>query len=305
MNKQILSSYLYSSSLAIARGDYSSQSTEVWEVLNLQDSMKSNETVSQSSSSDSQKFLSSRICADENLLGGNDKNPRKISDSLSQQNDQQPINTLNELETAQINPRKNTPPSTINPRKNRRRKGEGSGSIYYRRVTKHGKEYQEAYYHWCENGKKRTKYIPKKLLNRVQEAEALKLPVSDIVNLLGGNNKSPRKSSDILSQQNDEQLITSLNGLDTSQINPRKNIPPSKKRRRQGYGGGYIECKPIKRNGKVYKQYWYHYEFWEKGDLIVKKCRYIQKHLLVRVQKLEAEKAPVRDILKLLGVIRS
>ena len=49
-------------------------------------------------------------------------------------------------------------------------------------------------------------------------------------------------------------------------------------------------------------QTWYHYEFWEEGDRLSKKSRYIPKRLLSRVEKLEAEKAPVREILKLLGV---
>jgi hypothetical protein len=102
------------------------------------------------------------------------------------------------------NPRKNITPSTnkrtyqagefdspvlSSPRKNTRRKnGEGNGTIYYRMVMKNnGKQYQEAYYHYVENSKKRTKYIPKKLLDRVKEAESLKLPVSDILVLLGGD----------------------------------------------------------------------------------------------------------------------
>ena len=68
-------------------------------------------------------------------------------------------------------PRKNITPSTNNPRKVRRKRGEGNGSIYYRTITKKGKEYTEAYYHWQEKGKKRTKYIPKRLLTRVEEAE--------------------------------------------------------------------------------------------------------------------------------------
>ena len=85
------------------------------------------------------------------------------------------------------NPRKNITPSTNNPRKTRRKKGQGNGSIYYRTVTKNGKEYFEAYYHYVENGNKKTKYIPKKLLDRVKEAETQKLPVSDILVLLGGD----------------------------------------------------------------------------------------------------------------------
>ncbi|WP_225912483.1 hypothetical protein [Nostoc flagelliforme] len=59
-----------------------------------------------------------------------------------------------------------------NPSKNRRRKGEGNGSIHWRTITKNGKDYPQAYYHWQENGKKRTRYIPKKLLEDIQEAES-------------------------------------------------------------------------------------------------------------------------------------
>jgi hypothetical protein len=92
------------------------------------------------------------------------------------------------------------------------------------------------------------------------------------------------------------------NNLKTEGNNPRNTSPPSTKRRKQGYGAGYIECKPIKRSGKEYKQYWYHYEFWSEGDRLIKKSRYIPKRLLARVEKLEKEKAPVREILEVLGV---
>ncbi|MBD2535803.1 hypothetical protein H6G97_43210 [Nostoc flagelliforme FACHB-838] len=71
------------------------------------------------------------------------------------------------------------------PSKNRRRKGEGNGSIHWRIITKKGKDYPQAYYHWQENGKKRTKYIPKKLLGDIQEAEAAKRPVVEILQMLG------------------------------------------------------------------------------------------------------------------------
>ncbi|WP_242055961.1 hypothetical protein [Nostoc flagelliforme] len=53
------------------------------------------------------------------------------------------------------------------PSKNRRCKGEGNGSIYWRTITKNGKDYPQAYYHWQENGQKKTKYIPKKLLGDI------------------------------------------------------------------------------------------------------------------------------------------
>jgi len=160
--------------------------------------------------------------------------------------------TVGQLEK---NPRKNLTPSKENPRKNRRRKnGQGNGSIYYRTVTKNGRQYQEAYYHYLENGKKRTKYIPRKLLDRVSEAESRSLPVADILFLLGGDKKNPRKSSSIceavsfrISSIEVEHKINDgciEQVLETDENNPRKITPPSKKRKK-GYGTGYIECKPI------------------------------------------------------------
>jgi hypothetical protein len=189
-----------------------------------------------------------------------------------------------------------TPPSTNCSSKTRRKKGEGSGHIYYRTVTRNGKEYRQAYYQWREDGKQRTKYLPRKLLDRVVDAESQKLPVSNILVLLGGDEKCSSKSSDTSSNQKDEKSSVSLDKCSS------KLSPPSTKKRKQGYGAGYIECKPIKRSGKEYKQYWYHYEFWREGDRLIKKSRYIPKRLLSRVEKLEAEKAPVREILEVLGV---
>ena len=89
--------------------------------------------------------------------------------------------------------------------------------------------------------------------------------------------------------------------LETSANCPRKIKPPSK-RRKQGYGGGYIECKPITRSGKQYKQYWYHYEFWQEGNVVVKKSRYIPKRLVQKVERMNDEKVAVREILEVLGV---
>ena len=62
------------------------------------------------------------------------------------------------------------------PSKKRRGKGEGSGCIYWRTVTRNGKDYQQAYYQWRSNEKQRTRYIPKKLLDQVLQAKAQKLP---------------------------------------------------------------------------------------------------------------------------------
>jgi hypothetical protein len=67
----------------------------------------------------------------------------------------------------------------------RRQKGLGSGSIHWRIMTRNGKDYRQAYYHWKEDGRKRTKYIPKQLLLVVQLAELSKPPVIEILRLLG------------------------------------------------------------------------------------------------------------------------
>jgi len=72
------------------------------------------------------------------------------------------------------------------------------------------------------------------------------------------------------------------------------------KRRRKGTGSGYIYWRVSQ--GK-YKQAFYHYEIWQEGDRILKKTKYIPKRLLSEVQRLDQHKAPVRDILRVLGVI--
>ena len=189
---------------------------------------------------------------------------------------------------------KQTPPSKNCSRKSRRKKGEGSGAIFYRTVTKNGRDYQEAYYHWQENGKQRSKYIPKKLLDKVKQAESLKLPVSDILVLLVGTGKCSRKKSDTSIISPDTKVI------DSEDKCSRKTIPTSKKRRQKGYGSGWIQCKPIKRSGKEYKQYWYCYEEWQSGDRVTKKSRYIPKRLLAKVEKMNNEKVPVEEILRVL-----
>ena len=73
-------------------------------------------------------------------------------------------------------------------------------------------------------------------------------------------------------------------------------------RRHKGEGSGSIHWKTITRNGFDYPQAWYHYEFWSEGDRLVKKSKYIPKRLEQRIQKLELDKAPVREILNILGV---
>jgi hypothetical protein len=200
-------------------------------------------------------------------------------------------------------------PSKIStPSKTRRRKGEGNGSIHWRTVIRNGKEYRQAYYHWVEDGKKRTKYIPKKLLDRVCEAESLRQPLADILILLGGKNINPSKSSDTLFDKYSEAETVGFpdhvprrdDSESDLEINPSKVTPPSKNRRSKGKGSGWIECKPIKRGGKEYQQYWYHWEEWSKGDRITKKSKYISQTQRSLVEKMNNEKVPVEEILRVL-----
>ena len=87
----------------------------------------------------------------------------------------------------------------------------------------------------------------------------------------------------------------------SNEISPSKKSP-SKKRRRKGEGSGCIYWCTVTRNSKEYPQYWYHYEIWSEGDRLVKSSKYIPKSKLAQVQQLEKQKAPVQEILKVLGV---
>ncbi len=183
----------------------------------------------------------------------------------------------------QIPPTKQvTPPS-----KTRRKKGEGTGYIYRRTITRRGKQYRESYYRYRdESGKLRSKYIPRKLIDRVQDADNSKLPVAEVLNLLGVFEISRGE------QSNESDLISR-----GEQANN-----PSTKRRKYGYGGGYIECKPITKNGKQYKQYWFHWQVWRDGETVTKKSRYIPKRLVPKVERMNREKVSVSRILEVLGV---
>ncbi|MFP5275387.1 hypothetical protein [Coleofasciculus sp.] len=99
----------------------------------------------------------------------------------------------------------------------------------------------------------------------------------------------------------DKQKCSSKKVKDSSVKCSSKNASPSKSRRGKGEGSGSIHCKPIKRGEKDYPQYWYHYEIWQEGDRLLKKTKYIPKRLLSEVQRLDQHKAPVREILKVLG----
>jgi hypothetical protein len=202
--------------------------------------------------------------------------------------------------------KKISPPSKIPPTKTRRKKGDGTGYIYRRTITRKGKQYEESYYRYRdESGFLRSKYIPQKLLIKVEQAESDKKSVADILVLLGGDEISRGEQSSTLDDRKlhnsdrSNELISLSRGA-CPQLLGKQIITPSTKRRKQGDGAGYIECKPIKRGNKEYKQYWYHYEIWEDGDRQLKKSKYIPRQLLARVEQLEAQKVPVREILEVL-----
>lgn len=82
-------------------------------------------------------------------------------------------------------------------------------------------------------------------------------------------------------------------------------LPPTdlSSKRNKGLGTGRIQWRTItKPSGKQYQQPWYDYEIWSKGLCLLKKTKYIPKRLVAKIQEMESEKAPVREILKLLGV---
>ena len=62
----------------------------------------------------------------------------------------------------------------------------------------------------------------------------------------------------------------------------------------------YIECKLVKRSGKDYKEYWYHWEIWRSGDRLTKKSKYIPQNQRSQIEKMNDEKVPVRKILEVL-----
>ena len=77
----------------------------------------------------------------------------------------------------------------------------------------------------------------------------------------------------------------------------------STKKRSRGEGTGRIQWRTItKKNGKQYQQAWYDWQL-KRGGKTISKSTYISKRLLPKIQQLESEKAPVKEILKLLGVV--
>jgi hypothetical protein len=79
---------------------------------------------------------------------------------------------------------------------------------------------------------------------------------------------------------------------------------PTPQRRVKGDGSGCIYWRTVVRNGREYQQAYYQYEFWQNGHCFVKSTKYIPKKLWKQVLKLDRDKAPISEILEVLGVVR-
>ena len=82
----------------------------------------------------------------------------------------------------ELTPSKNHP-------KSRRKRGTGSGYIYWRTIKKNGKEYQQTFYHYELRDKhnrrvKSSEYIPKKLRSQIEQMDNDKVPVAKILRVL-------------------------------------------------------------------------------------------------------------------------
>lgn len=74
--------------------------------------------------------------------------------------------------------------------------------------------------------------------------------------------------------------------------------------RRKGKGTGRIQLRTItKQNGKQYQQFWYDWQV-HTSERTIYKSVYIPKRLVKKIQALESAKAPVLEILEVLGVVR-
>ena len=79
------------------------------------------------------------------------------------------------------------------------------------------------------------------------------------------------------------------------------DISPSKNsRRRKGKGSGSIHYRTIKKKNTEYKQAYYHYEFWQKGDRLIKSSKYIPKKMEAQIIRMNNEKVSVQEILSVL-----
>ena len=119
-------------------------------------------------------------------------------------------------------------------------------------------------------------------------------------------NISSRKSdgAEFLEDKQDTNISSrKIDGAEFLEDKQDTNISSRKKRRLKGDGSGCIYYRTSIKNGKEYHEAYFQYEFWKKGDCLSKSSRYIPKKLLKVVQELNQCKAPVREILAVLGEI--
>ena len=84
--------------------------------------------------------------------------------------------------------------------------------------------------------------------------------------------------------------------------NSADKISSRKTRRHKGDGSGCIYYRTVTKKGKEYCEAYYQYEIWVMGDRLIKSSRYIPKGTLSKVQQMEVEKAPVKEILRVLRI---
>jgi DNA N-6-adenine-methyltransferase (Dam) len=81
------------------------------------------------------------------------------------------------------------------------------------------------------------------------------------------------------------------------------SLTSSTKRRARGKGTGRIHWRTVtKKNGKQYEQAWYDWEL-NTETKTISRSTYIPKYLLSIILELEINKAPVNEILSMLGII--
>ncbi|MDJ0904108.1 MAG: hypothetical protein QNJ55_35505 [Xenococcus sp. MO_188.B8] len=81
-----------------------------------------------------------------------------------------------------------------NSAKSRRKRGTGSGYIYWRTIKKNGKEYQQTFYHYEKRDKynrrvKSCEYIPLKMRSQIEQMNNDKVPVTEILKVLRRRSK--------------------------------------------------------------------------------------------------------------------
>ena len=114
---------------------------------------------------------------------------------LSKKSDEEKFDTSESFARGLKTP-SNITPSNITPStKSRRKKGEGSGYLFSKVVTRKGKNYLQWWFQYEETRgdgkrKKRTIYVPKTSLDMIRRLNILKIPVSQILDALG-KPKSP------------------------------------------------------------------------------------------------------------------